>query len=82
MIAYDEAISLAKADTISDGKVYCSGETDTFYVFIIVPKDFDTRIPNPLIGSIYTAVDKADGRVWDCHVSDPRLKTARKIYGK
>lgn len=79
MLTYEQAKKIAIADTIQDGKVYCAADAGDFYIFIIVPKDFNTDIPNPLIGSTYTAVDKKDGHPWVCSVTDPRLKGARKI---
>lgn len=81
MITYEKARAIAIADTISDGKVYCSGDTGDFYIFIIAPKDFDMETPNPLIGSTYTAVDKSDGKVWTVSITDPRLKNVKKIEG-
>lgn len=81
MLTYERAASIAKDNTIPDGKVYCAADAGTFYVFIIAPADFNMNVLNPLIGSMYTAVDKDDGRVWSCHVTDPRLKGARKIHG-
>lgn len=79
MITYEQAKAIAISNTIPDGKVYCAGDAGSFYVFIIAPKDFDTDIPGQLIGSTYTAIDKKDGNVWLCHVTDPRLRNVRKI---
>lgn len=79
MVTYEQAKTAAISNTIPDGKVYCAGDAGDFYIFIIAPKDFDIDIPDPLIGSAYTAVDKDDGRVWSCHVTDPRLKNAKKV---
>lgn len=81
MLTYEQSKAAAISNTIPDGKVYCVGDAGSFYVFIVVPKDFDTEISNPLIGSTYTAVDKKDGRVWSCHVTDPRLKNAKRVSG-
>lgn len=81
MTTYEKAKAIAIADTIPDGKVYCSGDAGDFYIFIIVPKNFPTDIPDAMFGVSYTAVDKKDGRVWVCHVTDPRLKNVKKIAG-
>lgn len=79
MISYEQAKQVAITDTISDGKVYCAADAGSFYAFIIVPKDFDIDIPNQLIGSTYTAVDKRDGRIWTCRVTDSRLEGAKRL---
>lgn len=79
MLTYEQSKVIAIENTIPDGKVYCAGDAGDFYVFMIAPKDFDVNFPDQLIGSIYTAVDKKDGRVWDCHVTNPKLKNAKKI---
>lgn len=78
MITYNQAKAIAISNTIRDGKVYCSGDAGDFYVFIIVQKDFPD-IPDAIFGPTYTAVDKKDGRVWTCYITDPRLKNVKKI---
>lgn len=78
MLTYDQAAAIAIKARIPGGKVYCSGETETFFYFIIVPKDFPDE-PGAMFGRTYTAVDKADGRVWDVDVADPRMKNFKII---
>lgn len=79
MITYEKAKAIAIANTIPDGKIYSAGDAGTFYIFIVVPKDFPMDIPNPIFGSTFTAVDKKDGRVWVCSITDPRLKNVKKL---
>lgn len=81
MITYDRAKAIAISNTIPDGKVYYSGDAGEFYIFIIVPKDFPMDIPNPMFGSTFTAVDKVDGRLWECPITNSRLKNIRKVEG-
>lgn len=81
MITCKEAEKIAVANTLENGKVYYAGDAGDFYIFTIVPPDFPMEIKNPLIGSTFTAVDKKDGHVWVCHVTDPRLKNVKKIAG-
>lgn len=73
MITYEQAASIAISNTIPDGKVYCSGETKTFYYFIVVEQDFPNT-PGAMFGRTYTAVNKSDGDVWDVDIADPRMK--------
>lgn len=80
MITYEKAKAIAIESTIPDGKVYCSGDAGDFYIFIIVPKDF-LDIPDVMFGPTYTAVDKKDGNVWTCYITDSRLKDVKKIEG-
>lgn len=78
MLNYNKAKSIAIENVISDGKVYCSGDAGDFFYFIIVRKDFPD-IPDAIFGRTYTAVDKKDGRVWLCDITEPRLKNAKII---
>lgn len=78
MKTYQEAEKIIIDATFPDGKVYCSGDAGDFFYFIIVPKGFP-NISNAIFGATYFAVDKKDGHVWDCPVTDPRLKKAKKI---
>lgn len=80
MLTYEQAKSVAISKTIPDGEVYCSGDAGDFYYFVIVKKQYQ-NIPDLMTGSTYTAVDKKDGRVWICPVTEPRLKGAKKIEG-
>lgn len=82
MLTYEDAKVIAIANTIPDGKVYYAGDAGAFYIFTIVPADFPMDIENPMFGSTFTAVDKKDGRVWICSVTDPRLKNVKKIVGR
>lgn len=82
MLTYEDAKAIAIGKTIPGGKVYYAGDAGTFYIFIIVSKDFPMDIPNPMFGSTFTAVDKKDGRLWTCHITDPRLKNVKKIAGQ
>lgn len=79
MVSYEQAKSIAIANTISDGKVYYAGDAGDFYIFTIVPKDFPMEIKKPLFGSTFIAVDKKDGRVWTVSITDPRLKDVKAI---
>lgn len=79
MVSYEEAKKIAIEKTVPGGYVYCSAEADDFYIFIIT--DVKINRPGLLTGMTYTAVDKDDGRVWTCYVTDPRLKNAKKIEG-
>lgn len=79
MLTYEDARAIAIGKTIPGGKVYSAGDAGTFYIFTIVPKDFPMNIPNPMFGSTFTAVDKKDGRVWVCSITDPRLKGMKKL---
>lgn len=78
MLTYEQAKAIAIENTIPDGKVYCSGDVGDFFYFIIVRKDFPD-IPGAMFGTTYTAVDKKDGRVWLCDITEPRLKNAKII---
>lgn len=80
VLTYDQAKTIAIKNTILDGKVYYSGDAGDFFYFIIVKKDFPD-IPRAVFGTTYTAVDKKDGRVWLCDITDPRLKNAKMIEG-
>lgn len=80
MPSYEEAKSIAIENTIPGGHVYCSGEAETLYYFIILKKDL-SNVPGLMTGSTYTAVDKKDGKVSTISVTDPRLKGAKKIEG-
>lgn len=80
MLSYEEAKSIAIENTIPGGHVYCSGEAETLYYFVILEKDL-SNVPGIMTGSTYTAVDKKDGKVWTISVTDPRLKGAKKIEG-
>lgn len=80
MLTYEQAKDVAIANTIPDGKVYYAGDAGSFYIFIIVDENFPD-IPGAMFGTTYTAVDKKDGRVWVCYVTDPRLKNVKKIAG-
>lgn len=78
MLTYDQAKSIAIENAIPDGKVYCSGDAGDFFYFIIVRKDFPD-VSNAIFGRTYIAVDKKDGRVWLCDITEPRLKNAKII---
>lgn len=78
-LTYEQAKKIAFANTIPNGRVYYAGEAETFYIFIIVPDDLSTDLKNPMFGSTFTAVNKTNGKVWICHVTDPRLKGVVKI---
>lgn len=79
MIEYEEAKSIAISKTIPDGKVFYSADAGLFYIFIIVPRDFPFEAKGVMLGSTFIAVDKSDGKVWTCSVTDPRLKGVKKI---
>lgn len=79
MITYREAEKIAIDGTIPGGYVYCSADAGEFYVFIVIDKKI--TVPGLLTGATYTAVDKKDGRLWTCSVTDPRLKNAKKLAG-
>lgn len=81
MVSYEQAKAVAIEHTISDGKVYYSGDAGTFYIFLIVPKDFPTNLKGAMFGSTFTAVNKDDGNVWICSVTDKRLENVEKIEG-
>lgn len=78
MLTYKEAKAIAIKNTVPDGKVYCSGDAGDFFYFIIVRKDFPD-VPGAVFGTTYTAVDKKDGRVWICDITEPRLRNAKII---
>lgn len=79
MLSYDRAKSIAISNTIPNGIVYYAGEVETFYIFIIAPKNFPVNIKDAMFGKVLTAVDKSDGEVWECLITDPRLKGVKKI---
>lgn len=79
MVKYEEAKSIVLQKTIPDGKVYYAGDAGSFYIFIIVPKDFPSEIKEPVFGSTFTAINKSDGKTWTCSVTDSRLKGVKKI---
>ena len=77
MLTYKEAEKTAIEGTCPNGYVYCSADAGEFYVFIITERKITTS--ELLTGPTYTAVDKKDGNVWTCYVTDPRLKNAKQI---
>lgn len=81
MLTYEQAKTIAIDNTISDGKVYYSGDAGNLYIFIIVEKSFPTDIKGAMLGSTFTAVNKSDGKVWTVSITDPRLKNVKKIQG-
>lgn len=82
MLTYDNAKNIAIANTIPDGKVYYAGDAGDFYIFTIVPKDFDMSIPNPMFGSTFTAVNKSDRKVWTVSITDKRLNNVKKLVSR
>lgn len=71
MLSYEKAKSIAIASRVPDGKIYCAGDAGTFYIFLVVPKDFPTDIDGAEFGITFTAVDKDDGHVFDYRITDP-----------
>lgn len=82
MITYEKATAIALSNSIPDGKVYYAGDAGSFYIFTIIPKDFPTELKDPMFGSTFLAVDKDGGNVWECHVTDKRLKNVKKIFSQ
>lgn len=81
MLTYDQAKSIAIANTIPTGKVYYAGDAGDFYIFIIVEEDFPMDIPNPMFGSTFTAVNKSDGHVWTVAITDLPYEGVKKLEG-
>lgn len=80
MVGYEQAKNIAFSNTFPNGILYYAGDAGLFYIFIIVSESFPFDAEETLIGSTFTAVDKLDGKVWICHVTDRRIKHVKRLY--